>query len=303
MMRQLVLGLEAVLADGTVVSSMNKMLKNNAGYDLKQLFVGSEGTLGIVTRAVLRLYPRQPVKVSALCAVPDLEQALALLGAMRGRLAGSLSAFEAMWASYFHYVIDHVETARSPFDARHPLYVLIETEGDDSRADTERLERALGDALEAGIVVDAVVAQSERERREFWSIRDAIGEITPGLQPMLSFDVSLPLSAMPAFLDRVDRELGATFHRYTNLVFGHLGDNNLHLAIGTGRAEDLDAISAIVYAATGAGGGSISAEHGIGALKRSYLGLSRSREEIALMARLKAALDPAGILNPGRVVP
>jgi FAD/FMN-containing dehydrogenase len=302
MTRNLVLGLEAVLADGTVVSSMNMMLKNNAGYDLKQLFIGTEGTLGIVTRAVLRLYPKLPVKTAALCAVAGFDEAVALLGAMRRDLAGSLSAFEAMWASYFHYVTDHVAGLRSPLEARHPLYVLIETEGREEVADRERIERALESALESGIVADAVVAQSERERRSFWSMRDGIAEITPGLQPMLAFDVSMPIGAMPAFLARVDRELGTTFPSVTNLVFGHLGDNNLHLAIGTGREEDLPKVCGIVYGATGDCGGSISAEHGIGVLKREYLELSRSREEIELMRRLKAALDPHGVLNPGRVV-
>lgn len=302
MMRSLVLGLEAVLADGTVVSSMNKMLKNNAGYDLKQLFIGTEGTLGIVTRAVLRLFPRLRAKTTALVAVPGFDQAVTLLNLLKARLAGDLSAFEAMWAGYFHYVVDHVAGVRSPFDARHPLYVLIESEGTDVEIDRDRVERALTEALESGIVLDAALAQSERETNAFWAIRDGIAEITPLLMPMLAFDVSIPIGEMPEFLARVDRELQARFTEFENLVFGHIGDNNLHLAVSTGHAEDLGALCDIIYGATGDHRGSISAEHGVGVLRAPYLHLSRSREELELMRRLKQALDPNGILNPERVV-
>jgi FAD/FMN-containing dehydrogenase len=282
---------------------MNKMLKNNAGYDLKQLFIGTEGTLGIVTRAVLRLFPRMPAKTTALCALETFDAAVALLHALQSRLAGSLSAFEAMWDSYFDYVVDHVEAVRSPFAARHALYVLIETEGADQTADRERLENALADALESNLIVDAALAQSERDAKAFWSIRDGIAEITPLLQPMLAFDVSLAVGEMPAFLARIDRELGAKFGPVTNLIFGHIGDNNLHLAISTGRESDLRALCDTVYAATGDHSGSVSAEHGVGTLRREYLRHSRNAAEIALMRRLKTALDPRGILNALRVVP
>lgn len=303
MMRNLVLGLEAVLADGTIVSSMNRMLKNNAGYDLKQLFIGTEGTLGIVTRAVLRLYPKLPSKTAALCALDGFDEAVALLQAVQMRLGGSLSAFEAMWESYLHCVVDNVESLRSPFDERHPMYVLIETEGTHESGDRERIEAALGFALDAGIVVDAAIAHSERERESFWAIRDGIGDITPLLQPMLAFDVSMPIGRMPSFLAEVDREFIARFEDVQNHVFGHLGDNNLHLAVTTGREADMPALCDIVYAATGANDGSVAAEHGIGTLKRGYLHESRTPEEIELMRRLKTALDPKGILNPNRVVP
>jgi FAD/FMN-containing dehydrogenase len=218
-------------------------------------------------------------------------------------LAGSLSAFEAMWDSYFDYVVDHVEAVRSPFAARHALYVLIETEGADQTADRERLENALADALESNLIVDAALAQSERDAKAFWSIRDGIAEITPLLQPMLAFDVSLAVGEMPAFLARIDRELGAKFGPVTNLIFGHIGDNNLHLAISTGRESDLRALCDTVYAATGDHSGSVSAEHGVGTLRREYLRHSRNAAEIALMRRLKTALDPRGILNALRVVP
>jgi FAD/FMN-containing dehydrogenase len=303
MMRNLVLGLEAVLADGTVLSSMNRMLKNNAGYDLKQLFIGTEGTLGIVTRAVLRLWPKLPSRVTALAALGSFDDTVALLKLLQGRLSGSLSAFEVMWDSYFDFVVGHIDSARSPFEHRHAIYALIDAEAADDAANRNQLESALEAALEAGLIADAVVAQSEREAQSLWAIRDGIGEVNRYLKPGCSFDVSMPISAMPAFLDRVDREFAARFPSVRNLVFGHVGDNNLHLRVTTGRAEDLAALNDIVFAATGEVGGSVSAEHGIGVLRREYLHYSRSQAEIDLMWRLKAALDPQGILNAGRVLP
>jgi FAD/FMN-containing dehydrogenase len=303
MMRNLVLGLEAVLADGSVVSSMNKMLKNNAGYDLKQLFIGTEGTLGVVTRAVLRLWPKLPSKVTALCALRGFDDAVQLLHALQARLGGSLSAFEAMWAGYFHYVLEHMPALRSPFAERHPLYALVEIEGTEHAADTARLEAALGDSLESRVVADAVVAQSARESQNLWAIRDAIGDVTPTLQPLLAFDVSVAVDSMAPFLATVDGAFARFPDPVTNLVFGHIGDSNLHLAVTTHHARDLERLCDAVYGAVGAHGGSISAEHGVGTLRRQYLHHSRSSAEIDLMRRLKTALDPHGILNAQRVLP
>jgi FAD/FMN-containing dehydrogenase len=303
MVRNLVLGLEAVLADGTVVSSLNKMLKNNAGYDLKQLFIGTEGTLGVVTRAVLRLWPKLPSKVTALCALRGFDEAVALLHALQSQLGGSLSAFEAMWASYFHYVLEHIPALHSPFRDRHPLYALVEIEGTDHAGDTARLEAALADALEAGVVADAALAQSQRETKSLWAIRDGIGDVTPTLQPLLAFDVSVPIDSMAAFLATVDAAFARFPDPVTNLVFGHIGDSNLHLAVTTHRARDLGKLCDVVYEAVGEYAGSISAEHGVGTLRREYLHHSRSAAEIDVMRRLKAALDPHGILNAQRVLP
>ena len=302
MTRNLVLGLEVVLADGTVISSMNRMLKNNAGYDLKQLFIGTEGTLGVVTRAVLRLFPRQPGKCTALCALASFPSVVDLLRDMQTKMGGSLSAYEVMWASYYDYVIEHVEKLRSPFERSHRLYALIETEGTDSANDAERFENALGSALESGVIQDAVIAQSGKDGRTFWAIRDGIAEITPALMPYASLDVSLGLADMPGFLDQVDAALAARFDSITNLVFGHVGDNNLHLFITTGVESDVEQILDTVYKITGDYQGSVSAEHGIGTLKREYLRYSRSNEELELMRRLKRTLDPNGILNAGRVI-
>ena len=303
MTRNLVLGLEAVLADGTVISSMNRMLKNNAGYDLKQLFIGSEGTLGVITRAVLRLFPRLSSRCTALCAVAAFPQSVALLREAQAQLGSSISAYEVMWAPYFDRVVGHVEHLRSPFEKAHPLYVLIETEGSDQASDAQRFEEVLGSTLEAGLIEDAVIAQSEKDRQTFWAIRDGVGEITQALIPYASLDVSMELAEMPDFLEAFDAALSSTLPQALNLVFGHVGDNNLHLFVSTRRERDVEAILDIGYQLTGAHGGSISAEHGIGVLKRGYLHHSRTEQEIELMRRLKKALDPKGILNPGRVIP
>ena len=303
MARNLVLGLEAVLADGTVISSMNKMLKNNAGYDLKQLFVGTEGTLGVITRVVLRLVPRLSSQCTALCAAQSFESAVDLLRAVRAGLAGSISAYEVMWAGYHDKVLEIVETLRSPFKKSHPFYVLVESEGVDQDTDSERFESVLADALESELITDAAIARSESERQTFWAIRDGVGEITPALSPFAALDVSMDIAAMPRFLDAFDKALAAALPDSQNLVFGHLGDNNLHLFVTTGHEAENDKVYELAYGFVGECGGSISAEHGVGSLKCDFLHLSRSPQEIQLMGRLKQALDPRGILNPGRVIP
>lgn len=302
MMRALVLGLEAVLADGTIVSSMNKMLKNNAGYDLKHLFIGSEGTLGIVTRAVVRLFPKQPIKMTAICAVTGFDEMLQLLKLLKAELGGSLSAFEAMWESYFGFVVDHVESLSDPFDQRYPINVLVETEGVDEDTESKRFEAALMRALEDSIITDAVVANSEKDRQAFWSIRDAIGDVMPTLQPLLSFDVSMPVSEMREFVEETQAQFDSSFDEIHAMYFGHIGDNNLHVTATTGRSEDFKAISDVVYQTTGRLGGSVSAEHGVGVLRRPYLHLSRTDAELALMQKIRDSLDPRGILNRGRVL-
>ena len=303
MTRNLVLGLEAVLADGTIISSLNKMLKNNAGYDLKQLFVGTEGTLGVITRAVLRLYPKLESTCTALCAVRSFDPAVSLLRELQGKLGGAVSAYEVMWSPYFDRVIEHSDSLRSPFDSDYPIYALVEAEGSDQETDSRRFEEVLAAALEAGLIDDAAIAQSEKDRQAFWSIRDGVAEITADLTPYASLDVSMDIAEMAGFLDEFDTELKQALPNAINLVFGHIGDNNLHLFVSTRREGDLKTIFDIGYRLTGAHGGSVSAEHGIGVLKRDYLHLSRSPEELELMRRLKQALDPRGILNPGRVIP
>jgi FAD/FMN-containing dehydrogenase len=301
MVRNLVLGLEAVLADGTVVSSLNEMQKNNAGYDLKQLFVGTEGTLGVVTRAVLRLYPRPASRQTALLAVEDFTVAGRVLGQLQRDFAGTLSAFEAMGCSF---VDAQVESGRHtpPFAQRHPLYLLVEAEGASPEGDDVRFAGALERALAAGAVLDAVIALSERERGNLWALREDLDEIVRP-QPTYGYDVSLPVRAMRDYLDVLETAIAERWPAGRLHAMGHVADGNLHVFVQPRQPGTIQADSdAIVYAPLPRWGGSVSAEHGIGFLKKPWLRHSRSLAEVNLMRRLKRMLDPANILNPGCVV-
>jgi FAD/FMN-containing dehydrogenase len=302
MMREQVLGLEVVLADGTVLSSMNQVLKNNTGYDLKQLFIGSEGTLGVITRAVLRLRPLMPARHSALIATDSIEHLVTLLTFIERELGGRMSAFEAMWNSYYSLASRGPHLGEAPMPTDHPFYVLIESAGAEPAADGERFLAVLERALEDGLVLDAVLAQNEKERAAFWAIRDNI-ECLAALWPLAIFDVSLPVATMDAYLARCAGRLEDALGTLRWATFGHLGDGNLHLAIGLGRDDPhtRHAVEEIVYSELAGIGGSISAEHGIGLDKRDFLHYSRSAQEIALMKTIKQALDPRNILNPGRI--
>ncbi|TDB05618.1 FAD-binding oxidoreductase [Halomonas marinisediminis] len=304
MMRQQVLGLEAVLADGRVVSSMNRMLKNNAGYDLKQLFIGSEGTLGIVTRAVLRLQPRLPSEQCAMVAVPTFDALTTLLDLTSRRL--DLSAFEALWNSHYRLMTEESGAHRAPLPVDSPFYAIIETQGVDREHDAERFQALLEQAFEEGLISDAVLASSEAQRQELWAIRENIEVLIRALDPMFSFDVSLPIPAMASYVADLERQLAQAFPEAGRLVtFGHLGDGNLHIMVTVGDAgrESRYAVEKLVYQPLAEIGGSISAEHGIGMEKRDYLYLSRNEDEIEVMKMLKKALDPKGLLNPGKVLP
>ena len=299
MTRNLILGLEVVLADGTVITSLNKMLKNNAGYDLKHLFIGTEGTLGIVTRAVLRLFVRPEHRDTALVALASFADVIRYLHFMSREFSGSLSSFEVMWDNYYDYIIEHVPTVSSPFDDSYPIYVLTEISGTSGAAD---LENALGDELEAGRILDAVICKSERERQAVWAIRDGVGDAMAVIQDNANFDVSVPINGMAQFLARLESDIKTLLPDTELLVFGHIGDGNLHLVFTVDRKEDKQTVYDVVYRQVGAYNGSVSAEHGIGMMKRAYLRQSRSSEEIALMKLLKQTMDPKGILNPGRVL-
>lgn len=301
MTRALVLGLEAVIADGTVIRSMNKMLKNNAGYDLKQLFIGSEGTLGVVTEVVLRMYPLAKSKMSALCAFKQFDEVVAFLHSMQRSLS-RVTAFELMWANYVDVVYAMNPDYSDPFAKKYPLYVLIEAEGTDPERDNQLFAEVLAEQLEQGALLDAVIAQSSIDTEKFWQIRDGVIAILSQVEHRANFDVGVPISKMSDFVEQVEARL---YHEHNNLqlcTFGHMADGNLHLLAWTGQEADVNTIYNSVYEIVGSLQGTITAEHGVGVMKRNYLGLCRSEEEIALMRLLKQSMDPNGILNPGRVI-
>jgi FAD/FMN-containing dehydrogenase len=302
MMRDQVLGLETVLADGTVVSSMNRMLKNNAGYDLKQLFVGSEGTLGIITRLVLRLRQETPHANTAFVALSSFEKVSELLICMTRRLAGSLSSFEVMWGDYFRAV---TETGghRPPLGRGYPFYVVMEAHGVEQDVDSARFEKALQAALKEGLIEDAVVPNSKQERDKLWAVREDFSAILRD-KPQFLYDVSLPIRDMAAYVQTVTTGLKQRWPASRFYVLGHIGDGNLHFFVSPGiEAENLHRdVDELVYAPLQGIGGSISAEHGIGFEKRDYLALSRTPEELEMMRAIKRMLDPKNILNPGKVI-
>jgi FAD/FMN-containing dehydrogenase len=301
MTRALVLGLEAVLADGTIVSSLNSMLKNNAGYDLKQLFIGTEGTLGVVTRAVLRLHAAPRERLTACIAVDSFAALVALLRECRATLGGQLGSFETMWSDYYEFAVCELGLTNRPFEASHSHYAIVELESLDPVSDRERFEALLTRLLESGAVAEAVIAGSLEESARLWRVRDAAGELISRLKVPMSYDVSLPIARMEGYLAAIDERTATVRHGRPLLVFGHLGDGNLHIVADLPGVADVEVLDNHVYRAL-TGFGSVSAEHGIGTLKRGWLSTSRLPTEIALMGTLKQSLDPRGILNAGRVL-
>lgn len=305
MTRDMVLGLEAVLADGTVIDTLNTLIKNNAGYDLKQLFIGSEGTLGVVTRAVLRLRPKPLSESVALLAVGAFEHLPRVLRRLERGLGGALSSFEVMWEEFYRLVTTAPAPGRPILPHGSPFYVLVEARGFNAQTDAEHFESVLAGALEAGEVCDAVIAKSDSERKAMWSLRDDVAQVHRD-GPVSGFDVSLKINDMPGYLAEVRRALVKRWGGACRLVvWGHLGDGNLHLMVSAGddSTQTRHAIEEMVYGPLrGRTGSSISGEHGIGLRKRDYLSCSRTPEEITLMRTLKAAFDPRNILNPGKVL-
>jgi len=301
MARDIVLGLEVVLADGTVVTNLNKMLKNNTGYDLKHWFIGAEGTLGVVTRVVLRLRPLPKSQDTALLAVEDFSSVAALLRFLDARTGGTLSAFEVMWPEFYEYITREGYVHQRPLAHGHGHYVLVETQGSDPAGDAERFEQVLGEAMEEGLVADAVLARSQSERNALWEIRDDVLDFF-NLGPFIPFDVSVTVDRMEPFLADIRAGM-AQYHDPICVFFGHLGDSNLHVNLGNRDAQKFDheALQALLYATVERYGGSVSAEHGIGLSKRDQLPRSRSAAELQLMMNLKRMLDPQNILNPNKI--
>jgi FAD/FMN-containing dehydrogenase len=299
--REQVLGLEVVLADGRVWDGLRALRKDNTGYDLKQLFLGAEGTLGIITAAVLRLLPRSSATATAWIALDSPRAAVELLGALRGLLGERVSAFELVSRACLDIVLAHSHGLQDPLSAPHPWYVLAEVgDSGDPAALHERVERALADCAERGALRDAVLAQSGGQSRDLWRIRETIPEAQ---FTNVKHDISMPVSKIPEFIDRAGRSLRERFGDLDIYCFGHVGDGNLHYNIGSEalmpRREE---VNRVVYDALDAFGGSISAEHGLGQLKREEIRRHKHPLELELMRSLKHALDPKGLLNPGKVL-
>lgn len=300
MARALILGLVAVLADGTVIPARNNLLKNNSGYDLKQLFIGSEGTLGIVTEVTFRLAPQKSCRQTALCALASFEDVTSFLQKM-GRSLDTISSFEVMWSDYYQAALA-ATGSNDPLGGEHPFYVIIETEGANEQSVVDTFQAALFAVMEDGLLIDAAIAQSRAEEDAFWVIRDGIAELLPEFEPAVTVDVGIPIKSMDDFVNELRVELKEQWPDCRSLVFGHIGDGNLHMVASTGRSEDKNGIYDLIYKKTRQVKGAITAEHGVGTLKKQWLSYSRSDEEIALMRSLKTLLDPNGILNPGRVI-
>lgn len=298
--RAQVLGLEVVLADGTIVTSLRSLRKDTAGYDLKQLFIGSEGTLGIITAAILKLYPQPGVISTALVAIESPGDAVGLLAYLRTELADAVEAFELVSSYVFGLVEKHIPDATLPFDEQAPWYVLLDVAIGDNQ---ERLESALSGAAEEGLLSDAVIAKNSAEAERLWRMRHSIAEAERSERKAQKHDISVPLSRMEEFFRRGELLLSELVPDAQLLAFGHVGDGNLHynVALPDG-SEDGASVTKAIYDLVNELGGSFSAEHGVGLLKRQYLPLYRTEGEITLMRTLKRALDPGNILNPGKVI-
>lgn len=301
MMREQVLGLEVVLADGTVLPMLRPMIKNNTGYDLKQFFIGAEGTLGIITRVLLRLRPMPQAKATALVAMPSFDQSLAVLQRMQQRFGNNVAAFELMWDSFVQASVQW-QHLQAPMAERHPFLALIDVDGKDEASLRDAVEEALGEAMEAGDVVDAVIAQSQTQAKTLWKLREAPAELNTNMHPPINFDVSLPQSEIGRFADAIQAAFDARWPGHFTLFFGHVGDGNLHVSTdGKTVQGECEAVEAELYRVVGEFKGSVSAEHGIGLHKKPFLALSRTPQELAVMRAIKAALDPLNLMNPGKV--
>jgi len=307
--RDLVLGVEVVLADGRVLDALRGLRKDNTGYDLKQLFIGSEGTLGIVTAAVLKLFALPRTRVTALAATPTVGNAVEFLRATKRALGDRVVGFELISGPALRLSRKHHPTLPDPLPD-HDWYVLLQV--DDSAADSPlaaQVEAAFAQALQTGTIVDATIAQSQEQADRLWALRENISEAQRRDGPNIKHDISLPISAIPAFVHDAGSALLTAFPDSRLVVFGHLGDGNLHFNVGAPAGVAAEtflgntaAVNRIVHDRVVAAGGSISAEHGIGQLKREELVHYKAPLEIELMRRIKATLDPAALLNPGKVL-
>jgi FAD/FMN-containing dehydrogenase len=307
--RDLVLGVEVVLADGRVMNGLNKLKKDNTGYDLKNLFIGAEGTLGVITAAVLKIYPRPRSTETAFIGVPSPEAALALLNLSRDRAAGTVTGFEIIPRMLIEFAVTHGSGIRDPLSAAHPWYVLFEIMSQASEGLGVSVEDFLALAAERGLVDDAAIAANLDQAKSFWRLRHMLTEVQNPEGGSIKHDVSVPVAAVPAFIAEAIAAVQALIPGCRPVPFGHLGDGNIHFnvtqPVGADKAAYLDRwdeMNECVHAIVGKFGGSISAEHGIGLLKRDLLPKVKDPVAIEMMRALKRTLDPKGILNPGKVL-
>jgi D-lactate dehydrogenase (cytochrome) len=303
------LGLEVVLADGRVLNNLNKLKKDNTGYDLKNLFIGAEGTLGIITAAVIRLLPRPRSVETAFIGLASPQAALDLLGVATDMTGGAVTSFELMMRLGIEGVIRHAAGTRDPLAGPHPWYVLMELSSQARSGLRETMEGILASGFEKGLIADAAIAESLDQANAFWRIREMFGEVQRHMGGSIKHDISVPVVAVPAFLAEADAAVIALIPDAIPLSFGHVGDGNIHYNVmqplGSDRAEFLkrwDDVNAVVFEVVLRHGGSISAEHGVGIMKRELLPDVKDKVAIDLMRTLKKTLDPNGILNPGKVL-
>ena len=310
MMRELTLGLEVVLPGGRVLEGLSALRKDNTGYDIKSLFLGAEGTLGVITAATLKLFPQPRARATALAALADVRSAVTLLGELRAASGDRISSFELISRTAMELATRHIPGCSDPLGAAHPWYVLCELTSARAAEPLDAvLEEGLGAALERGTVLDAVLTRSERERAALWKLRESIPEAQRHEGASLKHDISLPISALPDFVARAAPEISAQVPDGRLVAYGHVGDGNLHFNVsqspGTDRERFLARIEPVrraVHDLVREFGGSFSAEHGVGRTKVGELERYASPVELSLMRAVKQALDPHGIMNPGKVL-
>lgn len=308
--RDLTLGLEVVLADGRVWDGLRVLRKDNTGYDLRDLFIGSEGTLGIITAAVLKLFPRPRARVVAWAGLASVEDAIALLGELRSRCAERMSAFEIVGAVALDLVVRHIPGSVVPLTDAYPWHALVElSDTGPESALRDLLEEALGSALEGALISDAAMAASEAQAEALWALRESLAEAQRSAGVSIKHDLALPVSQIPAFLRQAEASLTLAFPGVRIVAFGHAGDGNLHYNLSMTDAQANAAfvarsaeVNRLVHDIVAGLGGSISAEHGLGQLRREEIRRYKSPLELELMHRIKLALDPAGLLNPGKLL-
>jgi FAD/FMN-containing dehydrogenase len=309
-MRELCLGLEVVTAQGEIWRGLRGLRKDNTGYDLRDLFIGAEGTLGIITAAVLKVFPQPKARLTAMVALDNPEEALHLLSLAQSHCGAALTGFELMSEFCLQLVTNHFPQMRLPFAQSWPHYVLLELSDDESTEHAEAmLERLVSDALEQKIIHDAVVATSIAQSKTLWNLREHVPLAQAEEGKNIKHDVSIPISRIGEFIDHTDALLQDAFPGCRMVTFGHLGDGNLHYNVSPPEGQDGDALIAnqpsinrLVHDSVDFFGGSISAEHGLGALKREEVRRYKSPVEMQLMERIKAALDPLNLMNPGKVI-